>query len=149
MASVAILGSMLLPEMKKRGYKDNMAMGSILASGGLAVLIPPSALAVLFASIAQVSVGKVLMAIIGPGLLLAFFYCLYIIGKCSLQPSIAPAYDIGYFTLRYKVVAIAKYVLPLGFIIFSVIGVILLGIASVTETSVLGAVATFVSTIFY
>ena len=71
MASVAMLGSTLVPEMAKRGYKPEMSVSSILAGGGLAVLIPPSALGVLLGALAKVSIAELLLAGILPGLLLA------------------------------------------------------------------------------
>ncbi len=66
-ANTAMLGSLLLPDLKKRGYADDLSMGAIMASGALAMLIPPSALAVIFAVIAKISIGKVLIALIAPG----------------------------------------------------------------------------------
>ena len=94
LASVAMLGSIITPEMEKQGYKKSMSLGPILGSGGLAMMIPPSALAVLCGAIGEISVGRILMAIIIPGLLMAAIYTAYIIIRCKLQPSIAPAYDV-------------------------------------------------------
>ena len=94
LASVAMLGSVLVPEMEKHGYRKSMSLGPILGSGGLAMMIPPSALAVLCGAIAELSIGKLLIAIICPGLLIAFIYALYIIIRCVLQPSIAPSYEV-------------------------------------------------------
>ena len=71
MASVAMLGSTLVPEMKKRDYKPEFSVGSVLAGGGLAVLIPPSALGVLLGALAKVSIAKLLLAGLLPGLVLA------------------------------------------------------------------------------
>ena len=80
MASEALLGSMLVPEMEKYGYKKPMTIGPILGSGTLAIMIPPSGLAVLVASLAEVSVGDLLIAGIVPGILMAVFFFTYIIG---------------------------------------------------------------------
>ena len=91
-ATTAILGSTLVPQMEKRGYKKPMTLGPILGSGGLAMMIPPSSLAVLLASIGEISVGQILIAIIFPGLLMAVFYATYIIIRNKLQPSLAPPY---------------------------------------------------------
>ncbi len=71
-ANTAILGSVLLPDMIKRGYQPAIAMGPIMAVGGIAMLIPPSALAVLLASLAEQSVAQLLIAGIVPGILMAF-----------------------------------------------------------------------------
>ena len=83
-ANTAILGSVLLPDMIKRGYKPSIAMGPIMAVGGIAMLIPPSALAVLLASIAEQSVAMLLIAGIIPGLLMAFLFFAYV---CLLYTS--------------------------------------------------------------
>ena len=94
MGSTALLGSLMVPEMTRRGYKKHMSIGPILGTGGLAIIIPPSALAVLLATLAQIDVGALLIAGIIPGLILA---CLYV-GTIYLQtrrdPSAAPAYDV-------------------------------------------------------
>jgi TRAP-type mannitol/chloroaromatic compound transport system permease large subunit len=78
--SVAMLGNTLMPDMLKRGYKKSMAIGPIMASGGLAVMIPPSGLAVLLGAIGEVSIGKILVSIVIPGVVMASFYSVYIFG---------------------------------------------------------------------
>ena len=93
MASVAMLGSTLVPEMAKRNYKPVMSVGSILAGGGLAVLIPPSALGVLLGALAKVSIAKLLLAGIMPGLILALMYLVYFSVRAKLQPELAPPYS--------------------------------------------------------
>ena len=92
-ANTAILGSVLLPDMIKRGYKPSISMGPIMAVGGIAMLIPPSALAVLLASIAEQSVAQLLIAGIIPGILMALLFFAYVIGRCVLDPSLAPSYN--------------------------------------------------------
>ena len=144
MASVAVLGSTLVPEMEKRGYKKPMSLGPILGSGGLAIMIPPSGLAILCGAIGEISVGKILIAIIIPGVLMAVLYATYIILRCQFQPSIAPPYDVTPPTMSEKLVDSAKYILPLGFIIFMVIGVMFLGIATPSEAAATGALSTFI-----
>lgn len=142
LASVAMLGSVLVPEMEKRGYKKSMSLGPIMGSGGLAIMIPPSALAVLLAAIGEISVGKILLAIIVPGLLMAAIYSLYIIIRCSLQPSIAPPYAVAALPLSEKVRDVLLYVLPQGVVIFLCIGVILLGITTPGEAAATGCIGT-------
>jgi len=112
-------------------------------SGGLAMIIPPSALAVVLAAIAQVSVGKILIAGVIPGLILAAMYVVYIIGRCSLQPDIAPAYDPVPVPLCEKIKTSVQYLLPLGGVIILVIGMIFLGVATPTESAGIGAFVTF------
>ncbi len=142
--SVAMLGEVLTPDMEERGYKKAMSLGPILGSGGLAIMIPPSNLAVILGAIAEISIGKILIAIIIPGLLMATLYASYIIGRCYLQPSIAPAYEVTPTSILQKVVAFMRYVLPLGLIVFLVIGLIILGIATPTESAATGAIGTFI-----
>ena len=143
-ASTAILGSALVPEMEKRGYKKEMSLGPIMAAGGLAMMIPPSGLAVLVAALAQTSVGAVLIGGIIPGLMMAASYAVYIVIRCWLQPSLAPPYEMEPIPLPTKLMFSAKYVLPLGFIIFMVTGVILFGIATPTEAAATGALGSFI-----
>src|SRR3989304_6735281 len=75
--SIGILGRVLVPEMTRRGYKKPMTLGPIVSSGTLAILIPPSALAVFLGAVGQVSIGNLLMAIIVPGVLLAILFGAY------------------------------------------------------------------------
>ena len=141
-ASVSILGAVLLPQMEKQGYDKSMIFGPILAGGGLAVLIPPSGLAVLLAAIGEISVGKILLAIIGPGLLLAALYTAYIILRCAINPSLAQTYEAPKVSLSEKLLNLATNILPVAAIIFSVIGFMVLGIATPEEAAASGAIAT-------
>jgi tripartite ATP-independent transporter DctM subunit len=144
LASTAMLGGTLIPEMEKRGYKKPMSLGPILGSGGLALMIPPSALAVLLGAIAEISIGSILIAIVLPGLLLAVLYGGYIVIRCILQPSIAPVYQVESTPLPEKITAFIKNILPVGFIIFLVVGVIYAGIATPTEAAATGALGCFI-----
>lgn len=148
-ASTSLLGSVLVPEMEKRDYKKAMSIGPILGSGGLAIMIPPSSLAVLLGAIGEISVGKVLVAIVVPGLVMAVLYAIYIIGRCWLQPSIAPAYETPPVPLSEKIIATAKYVLPIGFIFFLVVGVIFMGVATPSEAAATGTLGVFIMAFLY
>lgn len=141
-ANTAMLGTALLPEMKKRGYQTSMAVGPIIGVGGLAMLVPPSSLIVVLASIAHISVGKLLVAGAIPGLLMGLLYITYIIVRCWLNPSLAPRYDVAKISLKARMRDTVKYALPLVFIIFMVLGLMLLGIATPTEAAASGAIAT-------
>jgi tripartite ATP-independent transporter DctM subunit len=149
MASGALLGSTLVPEMERQGYKKPMSLGPILGSGGLAMMIPPSALAVILGAIAEISIGKILIAIVVPGLLMAVLYATYIITRSKLQPHLAPTYEITPPSLLEKLAATALYVLPLGLIIFLVIGLIFLGIATPSEAAATGTLGTFILAAIY
>ena len=143
-ANTAMLGQIMVPEMRQRGYKNPMILGPIVGVGGLAMLIPPSALAVVYASLAQISVGKVLIAGAIPGVILAVLYALYVFGRSRLNPALAPAYEVAHHSLAEKLTDFTKYVLPLGFIFFLVLGFIFLGIATPTEAASTGAIGTII-----
>lgn len=143
-ATVSMIGRVLMPEMEKRGYNRLMILGSIMGSAGLDVLIPPSALAVLLAAVAQISVGETLLAIIVPGILMAILYAVYIIIKCMIQPSLAPPYMVESTSLRNRILPGVKYLLPIAFIIFMVMGVIFIGVATPSEAAATGALSTFI-----
>jgi tripartite ATP-independent transporter DctM subunit len=147
--TTAMLGTLLVPEMERRGYKKPISIGSVMGSGGLAMLIPPSALAILLASLAGISIAKLLIAGIVPGLIIACFYGSYIVGRCYLQPSMAPSYQVIPSSLREKMVATVKYALPVGFIIFLVLGLIFLGVATPSEAAALGALGTVLIAFMY
>ena len=148
-ASTSLLGSVLVPEMEKRDYKKSMSVGPILGSGGLAIMVPPSSLAILLGAIGEISVGKILVAIVVPGLVMAALYAIYIIGRCWLQPSIAPAYETPPAPLSEKIIATVKYVLPIGFIFFLVVGVIFIGVATPSEAAATGTLGLFIIAFFY
>jgi len=143
MASVAMLGSTLVPEMSKRGYKSEMSVSSILAGGGLAVLIPPSALGVLLGALAKVSIAQLLLAGILPGLILASFYFIYFATRAKLQPHLAPPYQALPTTLRFKLLALL-HISPLLSLVLVVTGFIFLGIATPSESAAMGVVATLI-----
>jgi len=140
-ANTAMLCSTLLPEMTRRGYHTSVSVGPIVGIGGLAMLIPPSALAVLLGSVARIPIGELLIASIVPALILAALMFGYVIVRCSLQPHLAPSYDARALTLRERLLPFAKYVLPLLSIFVVVVGSIIGGIATPTESAALGALA--------
>ena len=144
MANTAVLGTMLLPDMEKRGYKRPMSIGPILASGGLAWVIPPSALAVILAAIAKLSIGRMLIAAMIPGLIMAVLYMAYIVVRCMIQPELTPSYRVERVPWPARIEGIVKHLLPLGFIIFLVTGVIMIGVATPTEAAALGCIGSIV-----
>ncbi|RPJ20031.1 MAG: TRAP transporter large permease subunit, partial [Desulfobacteraceae bacterium] len=149
LANTSMLGSLLIPEMERRGYKKVMTIGPIIGCGALAMLIPPSILAVILATLIEVSVGAMLIGGILPGLLLASLYALYIVLRSWLQPEIAPPYDLPSIPLAKKIKETVIYVLPLGFIIFLVVGIIFLGVATPSEAAAMGAVGSIILSSFY
>jgi tripartite ATP-independent transporter DctM subunit len=149
MSGTAVLGSTLVPEMMRRGYSKEMSLGPILGAGGLAMIIPPSILAVLLASVAKISIARLLIAGVVPGIVLALLYCLYIALRCKIQPHLVPATeDISSFTWVDKFQALIT-LLPFGVIVFLVIGLIFMGIATPSEAAALGTTGSVLLTIFY
>ena len=144
MASTAMLGSTLVPEMMRRGYKKQMAMGPILGAGGLNILIPPSALAVLLGSIANIDIGRLLIAGIVPALILAAMYVVVIAVQLKIDPSGAPSYDIRPTPWAEKLASVALNLAPLGLVIFCVVGLILMGVATPTESAAFGVISILV-----
>jgi tripartite ATP-independent transporter DctM subunit len=141
-ANTAMLGTVLLPEMRRRGYATSMAIGPIISAGPLAALIPPSSLAVVLASIARIPVGDMLLGGVGPGVFLGITFCVYIVLRCWLNPSLAPQYERSDVSLSERVLGFVVYVLPLGSIIFSVLGLMILGLATPTEAAASGTIVT-------
>jgi tripartite ATP-independent transporter DctM subunit len=148
MGTTAMLGSLMIGEMQNRGYKKSISIGSCM-SGALAMIIPPSALAVILATLAQISVGKILLAGVIPGILMGGSYVVYIVMRCRLQPDMAPPYTPEAITLSRKISDTARYVLPFGTVILIVIGFIVLGIADPTESSALAVLVIVLLTAFY
>jgi tripartite ATP-independent transporter DctM subunit len=127
-----------------------MSLGPIMASGGLAIMIPPSALGVLLAALAQFPVGDFLVAIIVPGLLMSLAYTAYIVLRCYLNTALAPSYAVKTempFFAKFGNAVI--YIFPLFFIMFVVVGLIFLGVATPTEAAALGALSTYLLAFMY
>jgi tripartite ATP-independent transporter DctM subunit len=143
-ANTAMFGALMLPEMLRRGYSKELTTGSIMASGALAMVIPPSALAVILGSIANVSVGKILIGAILPGILLILLYGAYIIISCIIKPSLAPAYEVEETSVQDKLISVLRDILPLFFIFFLVMGLIFTGVATPTEAAALGALGSYI-----
>jgi len=150
-ASVTMLSLVALPAMIKRGYSKSLACGSVCAGGTLGILIPPSIMLVIYGPMALVSVGKLFMAAIFPGLLLSFLYCTYIAVRCLLQPKVAPPVPIEERRISFlkKTIKVIIAVVPTAVIILSVLGTIFFGLAPPTEAGAIGAFAATLLAIAY
>lgn len=137
LANTALFGRTLLPRMRQEGYNPQLAAGSILASGGLAMILPPSAIAILWGGIAQVPIGPLLMAGLIPGVLMAVGYAgIVIVWSLRSADSVSEA------AAEVKIAvgrAAARLAIP-GVIVVLVLGLIFFGIATPTESAALGAV---------
>lgn len=149
LANTAMLGSLLSPEMKKRGYSRSMSIGPIVGVGGLAMIIPPSGLAVLLGSVANIDVGKLLIAGLIPGLILAVMFVIYIWLHLKIVPDAAPSYDVPKVSRREKLIAIVVNILPMSLLVVMVIGFIVLGIATPTESAAFGALGVIILAIVF
>ena len=148
-ATTALLGSLLLPEMLRRGYHPRMAMGPIMAIGGVDMLIPPSAITVLLGSLAGISISGLLIAGVVPGLLLAVMFLGWITLSAWRNPALAPNFA------RDEVEGWARWgplvvnVTPLVLIFVLVIAAMSAGWATPTESAALGALATVIVSVLY
>jgi tripartite ATP-independent transporter DctM subunit len=148
-ANTGMMGTVMVPEMMRRGYKPSLAIGPILGAGGLAVIIPPSSLSVFLGSIARVDIAALLLAGIVPGVLIALSYVVLIALQVRLDPDAAPRYVPERTPLLEVLRLLAVDVAPMGVIVFTVVGTMILGIATPTEASALGCLAVIVLALAY
>ena len=149
-ATTAMLGSLMLPVMLARGYHPTLATGPIMAIGAVDMLIPPSALTVLLGSLSGISISKLLLGGIVPGLILSLAFIAWIILRVRLTPSLAPqeAQAVRYTGWQRWHLLVA-YVLPTMSIFGVVVGALSAGWATPTECAALGAFATMVLAAVY
>lgn len=138
-ATTAMLGGLMVPMMISRGYHPTMATGPIMAIGAVDMLIPPSALTVLLGSLSGISIAKLLIGGIVPGLLLSVAFILFIIGRVKMNPSLAPASDFVEYRGWDRVRPLVKYVIPLASIFVIVVASMTAGWATPTESAAIGA----------
>ncbi len=140
-ASVVMMTLLSLPVMLERRYNVPLATGTIAASGTLGILIPPSIMLVIMADLLGRSVGNLFVAAVFPGLLLASFYVIYIVVRCTINPALAPKpdKDFGPDTALGIIVMVLRSFIPPIFLIMAVLGSILMGFATPTEAAGVGA----------
>ncbi len=136
-AAVTAMGVLALPEMLRRRYDPRLATGTICASGTLGILIPPSILTIVYAVTAQVSIGKMLIAGIVPGLILATLYIVYIVGASYLRPGLVPKGASERVPLSEKLRSLRSLALP-AILIVLILGSIFFGVATPTEAAAVG-----------
>lgn len=137
-ATEVTMGLIALPAMMKRAYHPTIACGSILAGGTLGILIPPSILAILFAVVAQQSVGELFIGAVLPGLVLSGMYIVYIGIRCGLNPQLGPALAAHErVTTREKIELLSNMAAPI-ILVALVLGVIFAGIATPVEAAGIG-----------
>lgn len=146
-ATAATMGTVALPAMKARGYNERLVLGSVAAGGTLGILIPPSINMIVYGAITNTSIGKLFIAGIVPGLLLAGMFMLLIMVMCVLKPSLAGAKE-AVPPLPQRLRNLAAFIPP-GIVFFVVMGGIYLGWATPTEAAALGVVMSMAVAAWY
>lgn len=142
-AGVAAVGSIAVPQMLERGYSRTLAAGSVVSSGALAMLIPPSVPLIIYGAVSSVSVADLFIGGIIPGIALALALALYIYVRVRFRPEEAPATSVQRFTWSDRLRALAGIWHAL-LLVFFVLGAIYSGIATPSEAAAFGAVGAFV-----
>ncbi|MSP96046.1 MAG: TRAP transporter large permease subunit [Betaproteobacteria bacterium] len=148
-ATTAMLGSLMVPVMLARGYHPTMATGPIMAIGAVDMLIPPSALTVLLGSLSGISISKLLIGGVVPGLILAAAFVVYIIVRVKLDPRLAPPSELVEYQGWEKLRPFVQYVVPLVSIFAIVVASMSAGWATPTESAAIGALATMLLALAY
>lgn len=146
-ATTATVGKITLYELSSRGYDKNLAIGSLAGAGTLGFLIPPSLIMIIYGVLSDTSIGKLFIAGILPGLMLASAYSLYIIVISVLKPQVVPE-TVENFTLRQKLASL-KELFPVMVLIFFVLGGIYLGFTTPTEAAMIGVVGAYILAIIF
>ncbi|MCL1939493.1 MAG: TRAP transporter large permease [Desulfovibrionaceae bacterium] len=136
-ASSATMASTVIPELEKAGYDQELAAGSVAASGGLAAIIPPSVFVIIYAVLTDQSAGQMFIAILGPGLLTTGLFALYCIVRCCITPSMGPKQPSATWKERFESLPSA---IPIIITFLIVVGGIYCGLATPTEAAALGVV---------
>ena len=144
---ILMMGLIAVPAMLKQKYNKSLALGSVMAGGVLGEIIPPSIIMIIFAYISRISIGKIFFGGAIPGFLTAFFYLLYIIIRCYLQPHLAPQtrQDTSW---KARWISLKDIVLP-SLLVVLVLGSIFLGIATPTEAAGIGALGSLIVCLIY
>ena len=148
-ATTAMLGSLMLPIMLARGYHPTIAAGPIMAIGAVDMLIPPSALTVLLGSLSGISISKLLIGGVIPGLILSAAFVIYIVARVRISPALAPETPIDTKSGWQHWRTLVLYVIPLVAIFVVVVGAMSGGFATPTEAAALGAIATMAMAVIY
>jgi len=145
-ATVATVGKMSIPELRKRNYPEKLLLGSLAGSGTLGLLIPPSIILIIYGVTVQESIAKLFIAGIIPGIMIAIFFMLYVIGWSILNKDSMPkTEEIFSFSQKIKD---SGQLIPVIVLITAVIGSIYLGIATATEAASLGVVGALILSFF-
>ncbi|MCC1494892.1 TRAP transporter large permease subunit [Cognatishimia sp. F0-27] len=143
-AAVVTMGIIALPAMLKRAYDPKIAMGSIMAGGTLGILIPPSILAIIYAVVAEQSVGELFIGAVIPGLLLSGMYICYVLMRCTINPALGPAIPVAErVSNAEKLRLVGKMAAPITLVVV-VLGIIFSGVATPVEAAGIGTFGAFI-----
>jgi len=145
-ATVATVGKMSIPELRKRNYPEKLLLGSLAGSGTLGLLIPPSIILIIYGVTVQESIAKLFIAGIIPGIMIAIFFMFYVIGWSMLNKNIMPKMEET-FSFSQKIKQSGQLI-PIIVLIAAVIGSIYVGIATATEAASLGVVGALILSFF-
>jgi tripartite ATP-independent transporter DctM subunit len=146
---VLLMGIIGLPAMLRRGYDKSLAMGAIMAGGALGPLIPPSVVMIVYALIAELSVGKLFLGGLLPGLVLSFLFVIYILVRCYFSPHLGPALPLEErASWPEKFIALKGVIFP-TLLVIGVLGSIFAGLATPTEAAAVGAFGSMASAAIY
>ena len=143
------MGMIAIPSMLKYKYHKNIAIGSVAAGGALADLIPPSGGLIFYAILAKESVGSLFMGGVIPGLMLSTFYMIYIATRCKLQPHMGPPIPLEERAPWGEKIRSVIAIWPFLFLIFLVLGIIYLGVATPPEAACFGAAGALLINVIY
>jgi len=148
LSTAAAVGSVAYPEMSKRNYNEPMVVGSLAGGGTLGLLIPPSLSLLIYGALTETSIGKLFLGGILPGILMAILFMLYIFFRCLNNPKLWNSDNHNEDKLSSSIFDLLK-IWPIAFLIFTVMGSIVLGIATPTEAAGVGVISSLLLGLFW
>ncbi|HHT47321.1 MAG TPA: TRAP transporter large permease subunit [Firmicutes bacterium] len=149
LAATAMIGSLMIPDMVKSGYSKSISVGSVMGAGGMSMVIPPSGVAIIVGTFGQMSIGKLLIGGIVPGIILAFFNILVIVLWAVFIPSAAPKYEVQTIELKERLRIFAVNILPILSLMILLLLAIFYGVATPNEAAGLGVIGALAMVILY
>lgn len=141
-ATVATIGKITLSRLEEEGYDKSLSYGSLAGAGTLGLLIPPSIVLIIYGVLGEVSIGRLFIAGVLPGFLLAFLYSGYVALRVTINPKLAPTHRTS-FTWKERLISLFK-LFPVAFLILFILGSIYSGFATPSEAAALGVFGSIV-----
>lgn len=149
LGAVAMLGALMIPDMLKSGYGKSISVGSILGAGGMSMVLPPSGVAIIVGTFGEMSIGRLLIGGLVPGIILAIFNLLVILIWAHFVPAAAPAFKAEKVPAIEKIKDITINILPIMAMVVALLLALFFGIATPNEASGLGVIGALILTIIY